>query len=217
MHVIAEIKRRSPSKGVIDDEMDSRARARSYVSGGATAISVLTEGDSFGGSNEDFSAVAGGVSVQLLKKDFHVHPAQVWEAAGLGASALLLIVRALGASGTNRMADAAREANIEALFEIRDERELEWAMDAGAHMIGVNRRDLETLALEDAVVATMLPKIPSSCVAIVESGINQRSNVVDAGELGADAVLVGSSLSGASGPADAVRAFCGVARRGRSG
>jgi indole-3-glycerol phosphate synthase len=217
VHVIAEIKRRSPSKGVIDDALDGPERARGYVTGGATAISVITEPDSFGGSSTDLVGVRRAIAEPVLKKDFHVHPAQVWEAAALGASALLLIVRALGPRDTLRLAEAAREANIEALFEVRDESELEWAMDAGARMIGVNRRDLETLILEDVVLAAVLPKVSSSCVAVAESGIRNRSDVIEAAELGADAVLVGSSLSATSGAPDAVRSLGGIPKRGRSG
>jgi indole-3-glycerol phosphate synthase len=113
----------------------------------------------------------------LLKKDFHVHPVQMFEARVHGASAALLIVRALGPDDTRILADAAREAGVEAVFEVRDETELACALDAGAAVIGVNRRNLETPALEPEVLTRILPMIPASCVAIAESGISGRNDV----------------------------------------
>ena len=217
VQLIAEIKRRSPSKGAIDESMDAAARASEYVRGGAAAISVLTERQSFGGSNDDLVAVRKLGLVPVLKKDFHVDPAQVWEARALGASALLLIVRALGPDGTYRMRDVAGEADLEALFEVRDEQELDWALEAGGTMIGVNRRDLETLIMDDEVPARIIPRVPSDCVAIAESGIAGRESVESAAQLGANAVLVGSSLSAAPDAAEAVRSLTGVPRQPRNG
>jgi indole-3-glycerol phosphate synthase len=217
VQLIAEIKRRSPSKGPIDESMDAADRAAEYVTAGATAISVLTERDSFGGSNDDLVAVRNLGLVPVLKKDFHVDPAQVWEARALGASALLLIVRALGPDGTYRMRDVAGEAELEALFEVRDEQELDWALEAGGAMIGVNRRDLETLILDDDVPARIVPRIPSDCVAIAESGITSREGVEAVARVGADAVLVGSSLSAASRAGEAVQNLTGVQKQKRNG
>ena len=217
VHVIAEIKRRSPSKGILDDTLDAAQRAREYADGGASAISVLTEPNSFGGSADDLIAVRGAVAVPVLKKDFHVSEVQVWEAKALGASAILLIVRALGPERLAELSAAAREAKIEALFEVRDEFELDWALDAGARLIGVNRRDLETLSLENDVPARILPVVPPSCLAVAESGMRDRSSVIEAAAYGADAVLVGSSLSKSATAEGTVRALCGVERRGRAG
>jgi indole-3-glycerol phosphate synthase len=216
VHVIAEIKRRSPSAGPIHETLDAARRAREYAGGGASAISVLTESKSFGGSADDLVAVREAVAVPVLKKDFHVSEVQVWEAKAMGASAILLIVRALGPERAAELSAAAREAKIEALFEVRDESELDWALDAGARLIGVNRRDLETLSLENDVPARVLPLIPASCVAVAESGMRNRSSVVEAATYGADAVLVGSSLSTSANAEAAVRALCGVERRGRA-
>jgi indole-3-glycerol phosphate synthase len=217
VHVIAEIKRRSPSRGAIHETLDAARRAREYAAGGASAISVLTEPDSFGGSADDLVVVRQAVAVPVLKKDFHISEIQVWEAKSLGASAILLIVRALGPERVAELAASAREARIEALFEVRDESELDWALDAGARLIGVNRRDLETLSLEHDVPMRILPLIPASCVAVAESGISDQSSVVEAATYGADAVLVGSSLSTSANAEGAVRALCGVERRGRVG
>lgn len=192
--------------------MDAPTRARQYERGGARAISVLTEPTEFGGSREDLESIRKLVSCPLLKKDFHVHPVQMFETRVYGASAALLIVRALGPDDTRIMADAARQAGVEAVFEVRDEAELACALDAGATVVGVNRRNLETLALEPEVLTELLPLIPTSCIAIAESGISSRSDVEEVAVLGADAVLVGSSLSVAERPQDAVAVLTGVPR-----
>ena len=176
---------------------------------------MLTEPSEFNGSSEDLTTVRAMVSTPLLKKDFHVHPVQMLEARACGAAAALLIVRALGPDDTRVMADAARQAGVEAVFEVRDEVELASALDAGATIIGVNRRNLETLEMEPDVITRLLPLIPSSCVAIAESGISSRSDVEEVARLGADAVLVGSSLSLASDPQDAVARLTGVTRVSR--
>jgi indole-3-glycerol phosphate synthase len=215
--IIAELKRQSPSKGVLITRLDAVATARAYVEGGARALSVLTEPDAFGGSNADVTEVRGAVAVPVLRKDFHVDPLQVWEARAIGASAVLLIVRALGPDGTPSLAAAARDAGMEALFEIRQESELEWALDAGADLIGVNRRNLETLEMAGEVLERLLPIIPFGCVAVAESGIHHREDVVAASRLGADAVLVGSALSLGGGASRMVASLAGVPRGERRG
>jgi indole-3-glycerol phosphate synthase len=211
--VIAEIKRRSPSKGALDESIDAGQRARLYAEGGASALSILTEPSEFGGSLDDLKAARVATSIPLLRKDFHVHPVQLFEARASGASAALLIVRALGPDDTRMMADAAREAGIEAVFEIRDENELAWALDARAAVIGVNRRNLETLEMEDGVIEQLIPEVPPYLFAIAESGVASRGDVERAAELGADAVLVGSSLSLSADPKQAVATLTGVPRR----
>jgi indole-3-glycerol phosphate synthase len=187
------------------------------VEGGARALSVLTEPGAFGGSNADVADVRRAVSVPVLRKDFHVDPLQIWEARAIGASAVLLIVRALGPDGTPPLAAAAREAGLEALFEIRHESELEWALDAGASLIGVNRRDLETLAMAGEVLEHVVPLIPAGCVAVAESGIHHREDVVAVSRLGADAVLVGSAFSLGGGASRLVASLTGVPRGERRG
>jgi indole-3-glycerol phosphate synthase len=210
--VIAEVKRRSPSKGALDDSIDAPRRARQYHDGGARAISVLTEPSEFGGAIEDLEAIRRLVACPLIRKDFHVRPVQLFEARAFGASAALLIVRALGPDDTRIMADAARQAGIEPVFEVRDETELAYAVEAGAIVIGVNKRNLETLQMERDVVTRLIPMIPTTCLAIAESGIGSRRDVEEAARLGADAVLVGSSLSLAKDPQQAVATLTGVAR-----
>lgn len=213
--VIAEVKRRSPSRGSLNESLSAPDRAGEYERGGATAVSVLTEPEEFGGSNDDLVAVRGAVSLPVLRKDFHVAEDQIWEARTLGASAVLLIMRALGPEGARRLAAAAATAGIEALFEVRNEAELEWALDAGARVVGVNRRNLETLEMDDAVPARLLPRVPASVVAIAESGIRSVDDVKTVAGLGADAVLVGSSLSVTGSGASGVAALLGIRRRER--
>jgi indole-3-glycerol phosphate synthase len=210
--VVAEMKRRSPSKGDLDASIVAADRARLYVDAGAAALSILTEPSEFRGSLLDLETARKSTGVPLLRKDFHIHPVQLLEARVYGASAALLIVRALGPDDTRIMADAARDAGVEALFEVRDDAELGWALDAGARIIGVNRRNLETLEMEDDVIELLVPQIPGSVHAIAESGVSTRMDVERAAALGADAVLVGSALSVAPDPRQAVAQLTGVPR-----
>jgi indole-3-glycerol phosphate synthase len=214
--VIAEIKRSSPSKGAINPEMDSGRQASSYKAGGASAISVLTEPDRFGGSDADLAEVMGAVELPLLKKDFHVTESQIAHAGALGVSAALVIVRAMEPSQLSRLAAIARSIDLELVYEVRNERELEIAVANGARIIGVNNRNLETLEIDSDTVSRIVPLIPARCMAIAESGYATAGQVEEAASAGADAVLIGSSLSASSDPATAVRALSSVARRRRS-
>jgi indole-3-glycerol phosphate synthase len=213
--VLAEVKRRSPSKGAIAEPMDAVGQARAYEAGGAAAVSILTEPAHFGGSVDDLVAVRATLSIAALKKDFHVAPVQLVEARALGASAALVIARALSPDRFEAMMQTGRSLGLELLVEVRDEAELERALAAGATMIGVNHRDLETLEIDPATSDRIIPLIPPSLIAIAESGVRSRADVERYAAVGADAVLVGSVLS-ASGDADAAtRALAGVARRSR--
>jgi indole-3-glycerol phosphate synthase len=213
--VIAEVKRRSPSKGWINADITAADQARAYQLGGAAAISVLTEPAHFGGSNEDLLAVRSTVRIPALKKDFHVDPIQLVEARSLGASAALLIARALGPSDLPIMTEAARRLGLEVIVEIRDEEELRRALDAGATIIGVNNRNLETLEIDPRTSEQLIPKIPATVVAIAESGVTGRADVERVASIGADAVLVGSAISAAADPSAAVRTLIGVPRVAR--
>ncbi len=213
--VIAEVKRSSPSKGPINPTMNCARQAAAYVTGGAAAISVLTEPDRFGGSLTDLASIRSATALPLLRKDFLVAESQLADAVSAGASAALLIVRAIE---PRRLAPLARFADgigLEILFEIRDETELSRALDAGATIIGVNNRNLETLVIDSTTVQRILPLIPRHCIAVAESGYATREQVAAAGNAGADAVLVGSSFSASVDPADAVRAMTGVAKVSR--
>jgi indole-3-glycerol phosphate synthase len=210
--VIAEVKRRSPSKGWINAEMSAVAQAQAYARGGAAAISVLTEPDHFGGSIDDLVSVRGAVVVPVLKKDFHVDPIQLLEAKAIGASAALLIVRALSPKAFGEMMSVATELGLETLVEIRDEEELARALEVGATMIGINNRNLETLAIEPGTSERLLGLIPKSVIGIAESGVSMPADVERLARAGADAVLVGSSVSAAADPASAVRELSTVPR-----
>jgi indole-3-glycerol phosphate synthase len=213
--IIAEVKRRSPSKGDINPTLEAAEQAREYEAGGARGVSVLTEGAHFGGSPEDFEEVRAAVSVPLLKKDFHVDPLQLLEARVLRASALLLIARALNPALLIELASFAKDLGLEVLVEVRDERELEAALQTSAPLIGVNSRNLETLVMDPAVCERLIPLVPADRIAIYESGVKNRGDVDTAAKLGADAVLVGSLVSAAPSPASAVRSLTGAPRMAR--
>jgi indole-3-glycerol phosphate synthase len=210
--VIAEVKRRSPSKGWINAGLAAVDQALAYERGGAAAISILTEPAHFGGSTDDLVAAVAALKIPVLKKDFHVDPIQLVEAKALGASAALLIARALSPDDLGRMMQVARSLDLEVLVEIRDEDELQRALDAGATVIGINNRNLETLVIDPATSARLLELIPASLVAIAESGVSSRADVEHVADRGADAVLVGSVISAADDPAAAVRTLAGVPR-----
>jgi indole-3-glycerol phosphate synthase len=215
--VIGEVKRRSPSKGWINAQISAPDQAAAYELGGAAAISVLTEPAHFGGSIDDLLAVRNAVEIPVLKKDFHVDPIQLIEAKAIGASAALLIVRALGPDDLARMIDAARELALEVLVEIRDEEELRRALDAGAAIIGINNRNLETLVIDTTTSERLLRAIPAELIGIAESGVSGRGDVERVARAGADAVLVGSVISAAADPTTAVRDLACVERIGRAG
>lgn len=214
--VIAEVKRRSPSKGWIAAGLSAVDQAMAYASGGAAAISVLTEPNHFDGSVDDLDAVSTAVSVPVLKKDFHIDPIQLVEARAHGATAALLIARALGPGHLESMLEAAKWMALETIVEIRDESELKRALDAGATVIGINNRNLETLIIDPATSERLLPLIPSSVIAIAESGMSSLADVQRIAEFGADAVLIGSSISAAPDPAAMVRQFASVRRQARA-
>lgn len=213
--IIAEVKRRSPSRGAINVAIDAAEQGRAYRDGGARAVSVLTEEANFGGTVQDLDAVRAAIALPLLKKDFHVDPLQVLEARALGAAALLLIARALSPAALEELARLALEVGVEPLIEVRDEPELAAALATAAPVIGVNARNLETLAVDRRVCEALIPLVPRDRIAVFESSVRERSDVEEAAVLGADAVLVGSAVSQSSSPADAVRRLTGVARRPR--
>ena len=215
--VVAEVKRRSPSKGVINAGLDAAEQASAYARGGAAALSILTEPTEFGGSVQDLMDARAATNLPTLKKDFHVHTVQALEARAAGASAMLLIARALPPDDLTAIADRASELGVEVLVEVRSEQELERALAIRHAVIGVNSRDLETLVIDATVTARLIPLIPADRLAIAESGVSARSDVERAAGVGADAVLVGSTVSASSDPAAAVAALTGVARMLRGG
>jgi indole-3-glycerol phosphate synthase len=213
--VLAEVKRRSPSKGMIAAGLDAVGQAAAYRDGGAAAVSILTEPNHFGGSVADLEAVRKRVGLPILKKDFHVEVIQLVEARTLGASAALLIARALPPDRLIALVDEGRALGLELLVEVRDEEELETAIQAKATMIGVNNRNLETLVIDPGTCDRLIPMIPAGIVAVAESGVQSRADVERYAAIGADAVLVGSVLSASADPRKATRDLTGVARRPR--
>jgi indole-3-glycerol phosphate synthase len=211
--VIAEVKRRSPSKGDINPSIDAPALAALYEAGGASAVSVLTEPHHFGGSNADLETVRSRVSIPLLKKDFHVDAVQLLEARVLGASAALLIARAIEPSRLSDLVEQATDVGLETLVEVRSDAELDAALAAGARVVGVNCRDLETLEVDADVARRLIRRIPARLVAVWESGISRPDDVEGAAAAGADAVLVGSAISASADPREAVRRLAAIARR----
>jgi indole-3-glycerol phosphate synthase len=215
--VIAEIKRRSPSRGVLNESLDAEVQAAIFEKGGAAAISVLTEPSRFGGSLEDLSSAAAGSGLPLLRKDFHVDPVQLVEAVHHQASAVLLIARALPPDELSSMIQAATQLGLESVVEVRTDAELAIALEVGAAIVGVNSRDLETLEVDERVPARLIPRIPPEVVAVWESGVSHPDHVRAAAECGADAVLVGSSLSQSGEPGELLRSITSIPRGSRRG
>ena len=204
--VIAEVKRRSPSAGMLAGDADAGATARRYADAGAAAISVLTEPDHFGGALEDLEIVRDAQTAPVLRKDFVVDPYQLLEARAAGADAVLLIVAALGEALQDYLGHAA-EAGLDALVEVHDEAELRVALDAGAPVIGVNNRNLTDLSVDLAVCERLLPQIPPATVRVAESGIHSGADAARMSDAGADAVLVGTSLMTAEQPGALIAEF----------
>lgn len=210
--VIAELKRSSPSKGAINSSLDATQQVTAYAAGGAVALSILTEPSEFGGTMDDLRIASALRLAPCIRKDFITDAVQLVEAREAGASAALLIARALPPDALFELVFVARTLGIEPLVEVRDESELADALASGALLIGVNNRNLETLEVDPLTCDRLLPLVPVTHIAIYESGITTRADVERAARHGADAVLVGSSVSAATMPADAVSALTGVAR-----
>lgn len=208
--VIAEVKRRSPSKGDLAEIADPAALAAQYAAGGAAAISVLTEERRFGGSLDDLRAVRAAVDAPLLRKDFLVEPYQVLEARAAGADLVLLIVAALDDDTLSRLHDQARELGMTVLVEVHDEAETERAVGLGAELVGVNARNLKTLEIDQDVFGRLAPLVPDDRVKVAESGIFGPADVERYVTEGAGAVLVGEALVKDGDPQGAVRAMTGI-------
>ena len=213
--VIGELKRRSPSAGVIAPALDLPRQARIYAQHGASAISVLTDTPNFGGSVRDLAAVADAVSLPLLRKDFILDEVQVIEARAAGASAVLLIVRALGPEILRLLLERVHEWGLEALVEVHETDELAIALDAGARVIGVNSRDLRDFRIDTAAAWKLLGEIPREVIAVAESGIDDAGGVSRAAAAGADAVLIGTALSASPDPGRLMGTLVGIPRHAR--
>jgi len=203
--VVAEIKRRSPSKGELFAGLDPASLARQYESGGAACISVLTDEQFFGGSPDDLRAARNAVDLPVLRKDFTVSPHDVADARIMGSDAVLLIVAALSDTQLSDFRQLADELGLAALVEVHDEGELERAVAADASIIGVNQRDLVTFEVDTARAVRVAAGFPAGIVKVAESGITGAEDVAALAEAGYDAVLVGEALVTSGDPAAAVR------------
>ncbi|MDR1189345.1 MAG: indole-3-glycerol phosphate synthase TrpC [Bifidobacteriaceae bacterium] len=203
--VIAEVKRRSPSRDSIASISNPAALAAAYEAGGAAAISVLTEGRFFGGSLEDLAAVRRAVDVPVLRKDFIVSSYQVWEARAYGADMVLLIVAALERLQLIGLIERTLSLGMTPLVEVHNEAELRTAEEAGAQLIGFNARNLKTLAVNPEVFGRLAPLASRRVVKVAESGVSSPHDLAVYAHRGADAVLIGEYLAAASDPEQAVR------------
>jgi len=207
--VIAEVKRRSPSKGVIDADLDPGRAAADYEAGGAACVSVLTDIEHFGGSPADLGAARAACSLPVLRKDFTVCAADVCDDRLMGADAVLLIVAALSDDELLGLRTLAEELSLDAVVEVHDQAELGRALDAGADIVGVNQRDLTTFAVDRDRALALAAHIPPEVVAVAESGIDGPDDAFRLADAGYQAVLVGESLVRAADRRAAVRALTG--------
>ena len=208
--VIAEIKRSSPSRGALADIVDPAALARSYELGGASAISVLTEGRKFGGSLADLEAVRDAVSLPVLRKDFIATPYQVFEARAAGADLVLLIVAALDDATLAELYALIVELGMTALVETHSAEELDRAAALGAKLIGVNARDLSTFELDRDLFGRLVDRFPAGAIRVAESAVLSPADVAHYRRAGADAVLVGEALVTGADPIANLSAFLAV-------
>jgi len=192
--VIAEVKRASPSRGALATIDDPAALAGDYESGGAAAVSVVTEGRRFGGSLEDLRVVRARVSVPVLRKDFIVSSYQLWETRAAGADMALLIVAALDQPALVSLVERAVSIGLTPVVEVHDEEELERALEAEARLVGINARNLHTLEVDLTTFSRLAPRIPDAVVRIAESGVRGPRDVIEYARCGADVVLVGETL-----------------------
>ena len=209
--VIAEVKRRSPSKGWLHEGLDVADVAHQYAEGGASAISVLTDAQHFAGSLEDLDAVRQAVSLPLLRKDFTVCANDVLDAAEAGASAVLLIVAALSDAELEEFLGLAHDTGLDAVVEVHDADEAKRALECGARIVGVNQRNLHTFDVDRDHAAHVIESLPGAIVTVCESGLSSRDDVERAAAAGFDAVLVGEAFVTSLHVVDTVRAFSSVA------
>ncbi len=211
--VIAEVKRRSPSKGDLNAALEPAALARQYARGGASCLSVLTDEEFFGGSAADLAAARAATALPVLRKDFTVGPADVYDARAMGADCILLIAAALGTTELADLHALARSIGLDVLVEIHDDGELAAALAAGARLIGVNQRDLVTFEVDHDRAARMARIIPEGIVKVAESGVRGAADAARLRAAGYDAVLVGETLVTSPDPAAAIRELLGVLGR----
>jgi indole-3-glycerol phosphate synthase len=210
MGVIAEIKRRSPSKGDLAPDLVPALLAKAYADGGADCLSVLTDVEFFGALGDDLAEARAACDLPVLRKDFTVAEADVYDARAMGADAVLLIVAALSQAELSALRLLAHQLDMAALVEVHDTEELERALDAGAKLVGVNQRDLHTFEVDQARAERLAQAMPRGVVKVAESGIRDAGDVSRLAACGYDAVLVGETLVTSADPSNAVRMLKGA-------
>lgn len=207
--VIAEIKRRSPSKGTLREDFDAPAIAREYEAAGAAALSILTDEKFFGGSAETFAAVRAATGLPLLRKDFMLEEYHIWESRLMGADCVLLIADVLSDAELASLSSAAKSLGLDALVEVHSQRDAEKARRLGPALVGVNNRDLRTFWVDIKVTERLLPELPPSAFVVSESGIQRNEDLLYLRALGVRGALVGESLMREPSPGKALKTLLG--------
>jgi indole-3-glycerol phosphate synthase len=207
IHVIAEIKKGSPSRGILKSDLDSESLARAYAQGGASAISVITEADHFFGNLSALTMAKSAVSLPVLRKDFILDPYQVVESRASGADSFLLIAALLDERSLGSLITEGRKWGMEPLVEVHNADEAQTAVKAGARLIGINNRDLKTFHVDVNTSLKLIKLIPAECIAISESGIKTRDQIVRLADAGFRGFLIGESLVTSADPAASIRGF----------
>jgi indole-3-glycerol phosphate synthase len=213
VRIVAEVKRASPARGVIRADADPAAAARRYEAAGAAAVSVVTDRRYFNGGGEDLQAVRAAVDLPVLRKDFVVDAYQVYEARALGADAVLLIAGSVPPDALAALGRLAVELGLTPLYEAHTAAELDEVLACGARVVGINNRDLKTLAVDLDTTARLRPRIPADVVVISESGIESPEDVARVCRAGIDAILVGTALMASPDPSGHLRALRAAAER----
>jgi indole-3-glycerol phosphate synthase len=208
--VIAEVKKASPSVGLIDPDFDPVRQAKRYLEGGASCLSVLTDARYFQGSLSDLTRISKFSGAPLLRKDFMIHEVQIHEAAVAGADAILLIVAALDDATLRHLYDEAKEFMLDVLVEVHDLREMDRALELGADLIGVNNRSLKTFEVDLATTERLAEEVPEEILLVSESGIKSPADAKRVLEAGANAVLIGEALMRAHDPSREIEAYLGL-------
>ena len=207
LSVIAEVKRKSPAKGILNQTVDPAEQAALYAQAGPRAVSVLTDQRFFGGTNQDVEAVRRRIELPILRKDFTIDEYHVYEARAIGADAILLIVRALEQAQLTDFQALAHELGLDVLVEVHNEAELDRAVQASARIVGINNRDLATMTVDVATTTRLRPLAPKGVTLVSESGISSPEDVRTVTSAGVDAILVGEALMSAGDPSATLRAF----------
>ncbi len=212
--IIAEIKKASPSKGLLTADFNPVALGRCYFQGGAKVISVITEEKFFLGAPHYLPAVKQAVSLSILRKDFIIDPYQVYETAALGGDALLLLAAVLSKNSLRSILREAGYLNLACLVEIHNERDLDVAISLGAEIVGINNRDLRTFETSMEVTKRLAPLIPPEILLVTESGIKTKKDLVELASYGIDAALIGEALMTSHAPVEKLRQFTGIKKGG---